>query len=341
MENFDENGPTYLTHIDWNASHHHRIMACLVNGVYTLESDRKQNRQGDQALAPKWWKSFNFELTRVLVDEKDQSIFGAIFKSYPNYLGQGPPKYVIAFRGTVNNLENVTRDYKQNLQVFLNKLRKSPRVQAGMEVAMNIVQEANGPGNVLLAGHSAGSSVALLIGRKMVEAGYHLETYLFNPPFLSFPIERIKNEILKDGLRVGKSFCTAGLVFVANGGHRPTPGVNDPFTVLSSWAPHLFVNKSDPICSNYVGYFKHRKQMEKMGFGKTGNISTQNSIRSIMRHAIGKDSDPIHLLPSAYLTINTSHTVNKSNCKRFKEAHGIRQWWKQDLQVNCKFYEHK
>lgn len=33
---------------------------------------------------------------------------------------------------------------------------------------MNIVREANGPGNVWLAGHSAGSSVALLIGRKMV-----------------------------------------------------------------------------------------------------------------------------------------------------------------------------
>ncbi|CAI9762481.1 unnamed protein product [Fraxinus pennsylvanica] len=306
-------------------------MACLVKGVYTLESDRKKNRQGDQALAPEWWKSFNFELTQVLVDEKDQSIFGAIFKSDPNYIGgQGPPKYVIAFRGTVNKQENVTQDYKQNLQLFLNKLEKSPRVRAGMNVAMNVVQEANGPGNVLLAGHSAGSSIALLIGRKMVEAGYNLETYLFNPPFLSFPIEQIKNETLKKCLRFGKSIVIAGLASAANGGHWPT---SDPFIVLSSWAPHLFVNKSDPICSNYIGYFEGREKMERMGFGKIENISTQNSIRSIAFHAIGKDSEPIHLLPSARMTINISPT-----CKRFREAHGIRQWWKPDLQVERKYY---
>ncbi|CAI9762480.1 unnamed protein product [Fraxinus pennsylvanica] len=271
-------------------------MACLVEGVYTLESDRKQN----QALAPEWWKSFNFELTQVLVDEKGQSIFGAIFKSYPNFAGQGPPKYVIAFRGTVNKLGNMARDYKQNLKVFLNKLKKSPRVRAGMEVAMNIVQEANGPGNVLLAGHP------------QVEEGYHLETYLFNPPFLSFPIEQIKNEISKNGLRLGKNFLTAGLVFVAKGGHLTTPGVNDPFIVLSSWAPHLFVSKSDPICSNYVGYFELREIMESMGFGKIGNISTQNSIRSIVYYVIGKDSEPIHLLPSDYKY--KSHLLKVQGC---------------------------
>ncbi|CAA2998594.1 Hypothetical predicted protein [Olea europaea subsp. europaea] len=337
MENFDHNGPKYLTRIDWNNWHHRKsIMASLVKVVYTLESDRKRERQDHQALAPEWWKSFNFELNQVLEDEQDKSIFGAIFKSCPNYTGQGPPKYVIAFRVTVNKPENVPRDYKQNLQVFLNGLKKSPRVRAGMEAAMNIVREANGPGNVWLAGHSAGSSVALLIGRKMMEAKYSLETYLFNPPFLSFPIERIKSENLKDGLRIGKSFLTAGLVFVANGGHRPTPRENDPFNVLSTWVPHLFVNKSDPICSNYVGYFEHRKKMKRMGFGKIGNISTQHSIRSIMYHAIGKDSEPIHLLPSAHLTINISPPINMRKCEML-DAHGIHQWWNPDLQVNYKF----
>ncbi|CAA2981664.1 Hypothetical predicted protein [Olea europaea subsp. europaea] len=340
-ENFNLFGPSYLTPMDWNNSHHRKsIAASLVQGVYTLECDRKQNRQGPQALAPAWWEFFNFGLTQVLVDDDDKSYFGAIYEfrfpyPYPNHIGQGPPRYVIAFRGTTNKSGNRTQDYKLNLQFIVNNLEKSPRFQAGMEAVRNTVHKANGPGNAWLAGHSTGSSIALLIGRNMVKMGMHLETYLFNSPFASPPIERIKNEKLKHGLRLANSVVTAGLAIAANGGHRPTPRENDPFIVLSTWIPYLFVNPSDPICSEYVGYFEHREKMEKMGVGKIGKISTQHSIGSIVSNARGKDSEPIHLLPSAYLTINLSPSEG------FKEAHGIHQWWKPDLQFNYKLYQHK
>lgn len=159
---------------DRNNSHHRKsIAASLVQGVYTLECDRKQNRQGPQALAPAWWEFFNFGLTQVLVDDDDKSYFGAIYEfrfpyPYPNHIGQGPPRYVIAFRGTTNKSGNRTEDYKLNLQFIVNNLEKSPRFQAGMEAVRNTVHKANGPGNAWLAGHSTGSSIALLIGRNMV-----------------------------------------------------------------------------------------------------------------------------------------------------------------------------
>ncbi|CAI9771992.1 unnamed protein product [Fraxinus pennsylvanica] len=311
--NFYLSGPSYLTPIDWNNSHHRKsIAASLVQGVYTLECDRKQNRQGPQALAPAWFPY-----------------------PYPNYIGQGPPRYVIAFRGATNKSANRTQDYKLNLQFIVNNLEKSRRFQAGMEAVTNIVHEANGPGNAWLAGHSTGSSIALLIGRNMVKMGIHLDTYLFNPPFAS-PIELIKNDKLKHGLRLAKSVLTAGLAIAANGGHWPTPHENDPFIMLSRWIPYLFVNPTDPICSEYVGYFEQREKMEKMGAGKIGKISTQHSIgSSIVSSARGKDSEPIHLLPSAYLTINLSPSEG------FKEAHGIHQWWKPNLQFNYKLYQHK
>ncbi|KAL2542241.1 GDSL esterase/lipase [Abeliophyllum distichum] len=200
-----------------------------------------------------------------------------------------------------------------------------------MEATRNIVYKS-GLGNIWLAGHSLGSSIALLIGRNMAKNGSHMETYLFNPPFMFPPIERIKNDKLKHGVRFANSVLTAGLAVAVNGGHKPNPAQDDPFIVLSYWVPHLFLNPSDLICSEYMGYFEHRESMEKIGCGKIGRLATQHTIGSIVSTALGKDSEPMHLIPSAYLTTNLGST-------NFKEAHGIRQWWKPDLQ--CKFKEYQ
>ncbi|KAI3458013.1 hypothetical protein Pfo_014676 [Paulownia fortunei] len=252
-ENFGLTGPSFLTAVDWNNSNHRRsIAASLVQGVYVLERDRQQNRQGPQALAPPWWEFFNFRLNQVLVDDHDLSYFGAIYEfpyPYPNYAGQRPPQYVIAFRGTINKSSSRAEDLKLNLNCMINNLQDSRRFHIGMESARSIVSRA-GPGNVWLTGHSIGSSTALLIGRNMAEnMGAHLETYLFNPPFTSPPIERIKNEKVKLGLRFANSVLTAGLAVAANGGRTPKSQENDPFAVLSSWIPYLFLNQSDMICS--------------------------------------------------------------------------------------------
>ncbi|KZV44938.1 GDSL esterase/lipase-like [Dorcoceras hygrometricum] len=337
-ETFSLTGPTFLTSfVDWNNSNHRRsIAASLVQGVYILERDRHQNRKPPQALAPPWWESFHF-----LVDDHDLSIFGAIYKFKfppPNYTypGLNPPRFVLTFRGPINSSSSRAEDLKLNLHCMINNLESSTRFRIGMETTQEIVTKF-GLANVWIAGHSVGSSIGLLIGRQMAKKmGIRLESYLFNPPFASPPIEKIKNEKVKLGLRVANSVITAGLAVAANGGKLPSKDpVNDPFLVLSTWVPYLFINSGDTVCSEYVGYFEHREKMEQIGAGKIGRLATKHSIGSIVSGARGKDSDAAHLIPSAYLTINSSSSMG------LKESHGIHQWWRQDLELKYKLYQYK
>ncbi|XP_073031901.1 GDSL esterase/lipase At4g10955-like [Primulina eburnea] len=341
-ETFGLTGPTFLTSVDWNNSNHRRsIAASLVQGVYILERDRHQNRQPSQALAPLWWESFHFMLHRVLVDDHDLSIFGAIYEfKFPPphyaYPGLNPPRFVLAFRGPINNSSSRAEDIKLNLHCMINNLESSSRFRIGMEMTQEIVAKF-GVANVWITGHSIGSSIGLLIGRHMTKKmGIHLESYLFNPPFASPPIDKIKNEKVKMGLRMANSVITAGLAVAANGGKMPTKDtVNDPFLVLSTWVPYLFINSGDVVCSEYVGYFEHREKMEQIGAGKIGRLATKHSIGSIVSSARGKDSEAAHLIPSAYLTINSSSSMG------LMESHGIHQWWRQDLELKYKLYQYK
>ncbi|KAH6804643.1 hypothetical protein C2S51_032890 [Perilla frutescens var. frutescens] len=343
-ENFGLSGPSFLTSVDWNNSNHRRsVAASLVQGVYVLECDRHQNRVGPLALAPPWWESFSFKLQQVLVDDRDQSYFGAIYEfnfpyPYPNYITQKPPRYAIAFRGKITKSDSTrAEDLKTSLHCMIDNLENSRTFQIGLESTNSVVSKAGaGPGDVWLAGHSIGSSLALLIGREMAKSVYasHLETYLFNPPFASPPIERIKSEKVKLGLRLANSVLTAGLAVAANGGRIPKE--NEAFALLTSWIPYLFISSSDMMCSEYIGYFEHREKMESIGAGKIGRLATKHSIGSIVSSARGKkESEPVHLLPSAYLSINSSA------CRNFKEAHGIHQWWKPDLELKYKLYQYK
>ncbi|KAF3623335.1 GDSL esterase/lipase [Capsicum annuum] len=349
-EIFSLSGPLHLTAIDWrNTDYRRSIAASLVQSVYILERDRQQIRQGPNALAPPWWEFFHFRLIQVLVDNEDQSYFGAIYEyKFPNShfhyktmhgiqsqnQNQNPPKYVIAFRGTIAKKGNRSQDFKLDLRLIRNNLHNCSRFHIGFQAVQNIVQN-HGASDIWLAGHSLGSSIALLIGRDMVKMGIHLEAYLFNPPFTSLPIEKItKNAKLKHGIRIAHSVLTAGLAGALNN-HKPKAlHKSDSFTLLSSWVPYLFVNPSDPICAEYIGYFEHREKMVAIGAGEIGRIATQNSIRNIIANATGKDqTEPSHLIPSAFVTINLSPSPD------FKRAHGIHQWWKPDIQCNYKMYQ--
>ena len=110
--------------------------------MYILELDRQQNRQGPQALAPAWWDFFNFQLYHVLEDKVDNSIFGTIFESqFPasncDNSETNTPKYVIAFRGTLNKPDTWLRDLKLDLGCIRNKLQLDTR----FEIAMKFVKE--------------------------------------------------------------------------------------------------------------------------------------------------------------------------------------------------------
>ncbi|XP_028088359.1 GDSL esterase/lipase At4g10955-like isoform X2 [Camellia sinensis] len=336
-EIFSISGPVYLTTtLDWANPHHRRsVAASFVKAVYTLQRDCLMKRKGPQSLAASWFESFHYKLIGKLVD--DRSIFGAIFEnkyppSYYNHLVQKPPRYVVAFRGTLIVGDIWLEDLKLNRQVSLNILQQSTRFQTAMQEVQEMVDRV-GNENIWLVGHSLGSAIALLVGKNMVKQhgiqfANSVETYLFNPPFPFAPIELIENENLKHGIRIINSLVTAGIAFLVNG-----PQNNDSFDALSSWNPHLFVNESDFICSGYIGYFEHRLKMMELDAGEIERLATQYSIRRLLLDELGCGSEPLHLLPSAYLTIN------RSPSDTILRAHGIQQWWKPNIQCQSELHQ--
>ncbi|GFS32203.1 gamma-tocopherol methyltransferase [Actinidia rufa] len=333
-EIFSDSGPVDLTAVDWNNPQHRRIVAVsLVQGTYCMQHDRRHNLQ---AVAPPWWESFNFKPVEELYDEHDCSIFGAIFEfnittSCVNSLRQKPPRYVIAFRGTTIKTDTIKQDLKLDFQFIQNKLQQSTRFQLAMQAVEYWVSRVGAP-NIWLAGHSLGSAIALVVGKNMVKEGFYIETYLFNPPFASFPIELLKNENLKRVIRFTNSVMKAGVAVTRRSQYQRSQ-IDHSFNVLSGWIPYLFVNPLDPICAEYIGYFEHRENMVEAGVRNIARHATQNSLGSLIFCGTGKDSEPSHLIPSAYLTINVSPTQD------LKQAHGIKQWWKQN--INCQFKQYQ
>ena len=304
--------------------------------MYVSEHDRQMKRQGHQAHAPPWWDFFHFQLFCLLIDDADGSIFGAIYelKSFAcNFTCsfQKAPKYVIAFRGTIRKRESILRDVKLDILCLCNKLQQSSRFQVAMQALQHILHLA-GASNIWLTGHSLGSAIALLGGKNMTKLGYPIETYLFNPPFFSAPLEKMKSEKLKHGIHFTSSVVKAGLAVAVKGRHQK-PQQDDTFVALSSWFPYLFVNPKDPICSEYIGYFQHRKKMEERGAGHIERLATQNSVGSLLLGALGMDSEPLHLIPSAHLTVNLNEPSN------FKQAHGIHQWWNSNFKFEYNVHQ--
>lgn len=337
--NFHVSGPSHLTALDWsNPNHRRSVAACLVKGVYVLEKDRQERREWSEgALAPPWWEAFNFQPYKLLIDEVDSCLFGAIYQYIPTPLDVNgpsscqPPRYVIAFRGTITTGDAFSRDIELNVQLVRNGLHQTSRFEMAIQAVRHVVATF-GSSNVWLAGHSLGSAMAMLAGKHMARTGIYLDSYLFNPPFFSPPIERIKNKKVKHGIRIAGSVITAGLAIAMKKNHRAA----DPFVALSPWLPQLYVNQEDHICSEYIGYFEHRKQMEEIGAGSIERLATQHSISGLLLNAVGQQVDEtLHLIPSANLT------VNRSRAWCFKDAHSIGQWWRPDLQLESHVYTYR
>ncbi|KAG8375115.1 hypothetical protein BUALT_Bualt10G0066800 [Buddleja alternifolia] len=334
-ENFNISGPSHLTTVDWeNPNHRRSVAACLVQGVYILERDRQEKRVNTQALAPPWWKSFHFHLYRLLIDDVDSCIFGAIYQltSIPLDPNNSAPRYVIAFRGTITKGDAFTRDFELDIHIIKNGLHQTSRFETAIQAVRHVVA-TYGSSNVWLTGHSLGSAMAMLAGKNMAKTGVYLEAFLFNPPFLSAPIEKIKDKKVKHGIRFAGSVITAGLALAMKNNNQ-TSRSGGTFSALSTWLPCLFVNPADHICSEYVGYFEHRKRMDEMGAGGIERLATQHSLGGLLMNVMGVQSEePLHLIPSANLT------VNRTPVRDFKDAHGIHQWWRDDLHLDTKIYK--
>ncbi|KAL1158833.1 hypothetical protein V6Z11_A08G250500 [Gossypium hirsutum] len=199
IEYFNRCGPKYLSNIDWNNAHHRRfVSASLVEGVYMLEEDRQARRGGFQCVAPPWWEFFNFKVVNALVDDNDKSIFGATFEYKPSAYSyhrsmDRSPRYLIAFRGTLIKLEPFARDLKLDIDIIRNGLHQTDCFRTTIKVVLGLVSVV-GSSKVWLTGHSLGAAMAMLAGKNMAKRGNFLEAFLFNPPYVSPPVERIKNK---------------------------------------------------------------------------------------------------------------------------------------------------
>ncbi|GAA0172675.1 hydrolase [Lithospermum erythrorhizon] len=242
-----------------------------------------------------------------------------------------PPEFIIAFRGTIIEPKGlISKDLSHNWKFVRHKLHRSPRVLKAFDTVLRIVELARRPQNVWLTGHSLGAAISLAVGRKLViEKDLKLETFLFNPPIVSSPFEFSKfvNFFIKTTVH-----ATISMVHES----KKTLEIGERFNKLSSWAPHLFINKNDPICNGFISYFENRDMMMAwMGAGSAKKMVYKCSLIGLIGKGIRRDWEPIHLLPSAILTITSRY---HSPLDLFK-AHEIVAWMEKDLLWDKKKYE--
>ncbi|KAM0913000.1 hypothetical protein ACQ4PT_012438 [Festuca glaucescens] len=197
-----------LTHTSWRDDDYRRmVMASLIEAVYLLELERQERRDAAE-VAQQWWKPFSYRLAHELVDERDGSVFGAIFEWDHRRLRNhneearptGAPSAVIAFRGTLLRAPTIRRDVEDELRLLAcNSLRGSARLDGALR-ALRATIDRFGSENVCLCGHSLGAGFARQIGRMLMasrqqqqqtqpqQEAASLEFYLFNAPYLSLPM---------------------------------------------------------------------------------------------------------------------------------------------------------
>ncbi|KAI3847539.1 hypothetical protein MKX03_013758 [Papaver bracteatum] len=322
-----------LSPVDWQNEHHRRsIAASLVMGAYVLEDDRQEKRVGYRALAPPWWKFFNFELQKLLIDDADSSrsadssIFGAVFEFKPksnNYYPIGAPRYVIAFRGTVLKKDTIVRDIVLDINIFIGNLQHRSHFRKAIQAIEQLVS-ASGASNIWLAGNSLGSSIAMEAGKNMATMVNFLETIL-NPPFVAFPIESIESRKLKRGIH----FAGRLLAHAMKDKQERQPHEH-LYKDLTPWVPNLFLHPYDIICSGFIEYFELRENMQSSG--RTETFVTPNLLKGLLVNAVGTEyfSEESHLIPSARVTTSCSPDV-----------HMLCQWFPDDSVLGPKLYRYK
>ncbi|KAH0870351.1 hypothetical protein HID58_077373 [Brassica napus] len=300
-----------------------------------MQRDKAMKRE---ALANPWYESFGFSLLETLINPDDSSIYGAVYmyKHYDSYqktplLGK-PPLYVIAFRGTMLSSVTWKSDMKQNVRCLLNILNQGKRANNAKRAIENVLSYPNvDTESVWLAGHSLGAGIALKelldsekLKRKVRIARSFIKTTfasLFNlqiqeddprtrawTPYLYVnPRDPICLGYINDFILKSESGPARISVRSRVFGRRRTPS-------SPAGEPIQFLSSAD---------MTHRNKMFKIGTETIERIATRNSLRSLLSGEGGgsscsnSSSEPLHLLPSAYMTIKTSQSPD------FKRAHGI------------------
>ncbi|XP_078174261.1 GDSL esterase/lipase At4g10955-like [Carex rostrata] len=262
-----------------------------------------------------WFEHFHFDLIEVLRDVKDSSVCGCIFEFKPPFgRHRSAPRFVVALRGTMLDRRHGIRDICLDASVFFGGINKSTRSQTSLIAVGNLISKYQ-PEDIWLAGHSLGASIATVIGKYFMKTkNINLKAFLFNPPFPSLSADKFPN------LYKCKIIFKEGVSLFTQNQHNKS---SEEFLKLTPWIPYLFVNPRDTISASYIPYFKRRKELEGTVIGSIEqSVTSYVSFREIC--AVVPGSEMPHLLPSAKLV------VNRNNCL---EAHGIHQWWQQDVSL--------
>eukprot|EP00252_Welwitschia_mirabilis_P025641 TRINITY_DN8105_c0_g1_i1.p1 TRINITY_DN8105_c0_g1~~TRINITY_DN8105_c0_g1_i1.p1 ORF type:complete len:366 (+),score=-31.58 TRINITY_DN8105_c0_g1_i1:59-1099(+) len=319
-------GPTYLTNIDWrNADHRRSVFASLVQGVSVQERDRQAKRTPAEAQAEPWWSFFGFQLAQVLRDHQS-SIFGAVYQRNPaaGDANTPAPRKVLAFRGTMRKSATFKEDLKLDLRIISHGLHGTDRFRAAMDA---LRQHCGSGDGVILTGHSMGAALALLAGRQMAEErGLRIETHLFNPPFVSAPVDRIRDERVKHGLHLAGNVVAAGLALALKG-KRGVAESDRSYFCLAEWVPSLYLNPRDDVCAGYIAYYRNHRFLHRIGAGRVSELAAQHSIGGLVLSACGVEAKAPHLIPSARLVVSLEAAPD------LMRAHGIHQWLSPGLRV--------
>ena len=127
-----------------------------------MELDHLNNRQGEASLAPPWFESFGFELSKPLADDHGD-IFGAVYRR-KQHRHRHQPSCVVAFRGTnTKDIPGFVTDSILNFRIWSYTLEETGRFEKALEAVLDAVNDF-GVDNVWIAGHSQGAATALLVG---------------------------------------------------------------------------------------------------------------------------------------------------------------------------------
>ncbi|OWM78771.1 GDSL esterase/lipase At4g10955 [Punica granatum] len=314
----------------WKDENYRRtVIACFIQGVYLLELDRQESRSEENALAPKWWLPFKYKLSQTLIDERDGSIFGAILEwdrsaAMADFILMRPcgaPKAVLALRGTLLKSPTIRRDIEDDLRFLTwESLKGSVRFNLALE-ALKLVAARYGSSNVCIAGHSLGAGFALQVGKALAKEGMYVDAHLFNPPSVSLAMS-LRNIGEKAGFvwkRVKSMFPSAAQDQSGRNAEADTtmgsvlglknwmPNLyrNKTSNIgLQKWVPHLYVNNSDYICCYYTD-----------PAGTEPNVTEKENV-----------------IPTNEQVAAKMFVMSKGK-QRFLEAHGLEQWWSDDLEL--------
>lgn len=285
-----------------------------------LELDRHENRTEETALAPKWWIPFKYRLVETLIDERDGSIYGALLEwdrsaALADFIlmrPSGAPRAVLALRGTILKSQTIRRDVADDLRFLAwESLKGSVRFSGALKVLKSIADKY-GSSNVCIAGHSLGAGFALQVGKALAKEGIYVEAHLFNPPSVSVAMS-LKNLGEKAGFawkRVKAMLPSSGEPQVVN----VEEAARSVAAGKRQWVPHLYVNNSDYICCYYT---------DPEGTAEDNQVEKENAE------------------PSCNAKVAAKLFVQSKGKQKFLEAHGLEQWWSDDLELQMALHNSK